>query len=30
MKIKKINNIKLNDEGNIELEVDLGNNYILK
>lgn len=28
MKIKKINNIKLNDEGNIELEVDLGNNYI--
>lgn len=30
MKIKKINNIKLNDEGNIELEADLGNNYILK
>lgn len=30
MKIKKINNIKLNDEGNIELEADLSNNYILK
>ena len=30
MKIKKINSIKLNDEGNIELEADLGNNYILK
>lgn len=30
MEIKKINSIKLNDEGNIELEADLGNNYILK
>lgn len=30
MKIEKINNIKLNDEGNIELEADLSNNYILK
>ena len=30
MKIKKINSIKLNDEGNIELKADLGNNYILK
>lgn len=30
MKVEKINNIKLNDEGNIELEADLGNNYILK
>lgn len=30
MEIKKINSIKLNDEGNIELEADLDNNYILK